>query len=145
MPDSRTDSKWHWAIGGAVLLVLGVMTAITLLLVVQPDRDHGPTITLLIGLTSTSVLAMLALLKTLDNSRELERNTDTTRATARTVGELANGGMDAKIRLAVAEVLRPEAVDPEARGMLAEDARKREVLDAWVQDELRRRLEDPPS
>lgn len=141
MPESRTDSKWHWAIGGATLLVLGVMAAIVALYTLRPEGDHSEVITLLIGLTSTSVLAMLALLKTLDNAHQLEANTTTTQATADAVGELANGGMDAKIRLAVAEVLRPEAVDPTTRHQLAADAETKRRLDAMVASTLKRRLE----
>ena len=142
MPDSRTDSKWHWAIGGAVLLVLGVMLAIVLLYTLQPDEDHSSVVTLLIGLTSTSVLAMLALLKTLDNATELHANTATTEATAATVEHLANGSMDAKIRLAVAEVLHPEAIDPGVRPQLEVDRETRARLDQMVADELRRRLDE---
>lgn len=141
MTSSRTDSKWHWAIGGSVLLVLGVMLAIVLLQVMRPEGDNGETITLLIGLTSTSVLAMLALLKTLDNAAELHQNTSDTQATARSIGELANGGMDAKIRLAVAEVLHPSALDPTIKRQLAADELTRDKLDETVA-QLRARLHE---
>lgn len=135
----ETDNKWHWAIGAVVLLVLGVFAAIVAL--AMDKRDHSATITLLLGLTSTTVLALLALLKTMDNARELEQNTSDTRATARTVTELANGSMDAKIRLAVAEVLAPQLVDPHARHQLEADQHQRAQLND-LQRELRRRLDE---
>jgi hypothetical protein len=140
MTGSRTDSKWHWAIGGSVLLVLGVMAAIVALSVMR-QGDNSSTITLLIGLTSTSVLAMLALLKTLDNAAELHQNTADTQATAKSIGELANGGMDAKIRLAVAEVLSPDVLDPTIKRQLAADEATRDRLDTTVA-QLRARLNE---
>lgn len=41
--------------------------------------------------------------------------------TATGVEALSNGTMDAKIRTALAEVMRPEAVDPAAKPQLAQD------------------------
>lgn len=140
-PQSRTDSKWRWAIGGSVLLVVAVMVAIVLLSVMRPEADNSPTITLLIGLASTSVLAMLALLKTLDNADQLRENTADTKATARSIGELANGGMDAKIRLAVAEVLHPTATDPTISDQLRADVATRDKLDTLA-EQLRARLDE---
>lgn len=130
MPTERTDDKWHWAIGGSVLLVLTVVVSIVYLHSTQPDRDHGTITTLLLGLTSTTVVALLALLKSIDNGDELRQNTATTTETAQAVSELANGSMDAKIRLAVAEVLAPDMVDPQARPQLAMDQQRRTELDA---------------
>jgi hypothetical protein len=145
MPTHRTDDKWHWAIGGSVLLVLGVFAAIVYLYAEHPERDHTQLVTILVGLTSTTVLALLALLRTMDNAAELRENTTTTQATAETVSELANGSMDAKIRLAMAEVLAPDLIDPDARATLAGDQQRRTALDV-MSHQLRQRLsEEPPS
>jgi hypothetical protein len=103
--------------------------------------DHTSVVTLLLGLTSTTVVALLALLKTLDNARELQHNTDATRETAHTVSELANGSMDAKIRLAVAEVLAPHLIDPGARPQLEADQHRTDDL-TQLQRQLRNRLEE---
>lgn len=136
----ETDNKWHWAIGAVVLLILGVFAAIVIL-ATDARRNHTNTITLLLGLTTTTVVALLALLKSMANSRELEQNTRTTDATAHTVTELANGSMDSKIRLAVAEVLAPQLVDPGARDQLEADAHKRDELEV-LHRKLRARLDE---
>lgn len=142
MTTSRgTDDKWRWAIGACVLMVLGVIAAIVFLYATQPEVDHTSVVTLLLGLTSTTVVALLALLKTLDNARELEHNSAATAATAHTVSELANGSMDAKIRLAVAEVLAPNLVDPKVQPQLREDRASTDEL-AQLQRQLRNRLEE---
>lgn len=136
-----TDSKWRWAIGACVLLVLGVFAAIVYLYAAQPGADHTAVVTLLLGLTSTTVVALLALLKSMDNSAKLDENTVTTDTTAQAVSELANGSMDAKIRLAVAEVLAPHLVDPGARVQLEADQRQAESLEQ-IQRQLRNRLQE---
>lgn len=136
-----TDNKWQWAIGACVLLVLGVFAAIIYLYSAQPEVDHTSLVTLLLGLTSTTVVALLALLKSLDNSRELQQNSETTADTAHTVSELANGAMDSKIRLAVAEVLAPHLVDPAARPQLEADQHRSDDL-TQLQRQLRNRLEE---
>lgn len=138
---NRSDDQWHWAIGGSVLLVLGVFAAIVFLYATQPDRDHTTVVTLLLGLTSTTVVALLALLKSMDNARELAHNSRATDATAETVSELANGSMDSKIRLAVADVLAPHLVDPGVRPQLEVDQHKRSELEA-LQHKLRERLNE---
>lgn len=140
MPDSRTDDKWHWAIGAATVLVLGVVTAIVWLYTALPERDHSTVVTLLLGLTSTTVVALLALLRSIDNGEQLKQNTEATVATAHTVSELANGSLDAKVRLAVAEVLQPQLIDPAAGAQLAEDKHQRARLDAAA--ELLRRANE---
>lgn len=134
-----TDSKWRWAIGACVLLVLGVFAAIVYLYSEQPNTDHTSVVTLLLGLTSTTVVALLALLKALDNSTKLAENTETTETVGRAVSELANGSMDAKIRLAVAEVLAPHLVDPSAQPQLEADEHSRERME-HVHAQLRQRL-----
>ena len=140
-PTHRTDDKWHWAIGASVVLVLAAVAGIVLLHIIRPGEDHGSVTTLLLGLTSTTVVALLALLKSMDNARELERNSANTEDTARTVSELANGAMDSKIRLAVAEVLAPHLVDPGVRPQLEVDEHKRDELDT-LQQQLRARLDE---
>lgn len=47
--------------------------------------------------------------------------------TASGVEALSNGTMDAKIRTALAEVLRPEAIDPAAKPQLAHDQQRLEA------------------
>lgn len=136
-----TDSRWRWAIGASVLLVLGVFAAIVYLYAAQPTADHTTVVTLLLGLTSTTVVALLALLKTMDNANKLEANTTTTETTATAVAELANGSMDAKIRLAVAEVLAPHLVDPQARDQLAADQHRADEL-TQLHRQLRNRLQE---
>jgi hypothetical protein len=135
------SSQWRWAIGGSVLLVLGVVAAIVYLYAAQPRTDHTSVVTLLLGLTSTTVVALLALLKTMDNARELEANTTATNTTAHAVSELANGSMDAKIRLAVAEVLAPHLVDPTIHAQLEADQHTADDL-SQLQRQLRNRLEE---
>lgn len=135
-----TDTKWRWAIGASVLLVLGVFAAIVYLYAAQPDTDHTSVVTLLLGLTSTTVVALLALLKSMDNSAKLDENTETTETTANAVAELANGSMDAKIRLAVAEVLAPHLVDPQYHTEAAADDERRRARLEHVHSQLRQRL-----
>lgn len=131
-----SPDQWRWAIGGAVVMVLGLFACIVVLFTQgDPDRDPMPLVLALIGLASTVVLALLALLKVGETSRTAA---ETTKATASAVSELANGSMDAKIRLAVAEVLAPHLVDPGAIDGLATDRLRVRELDR-VADDLRRR------
>lgn len=136
----ETDSKWHWAMGAVVLLIIATMVAIVVL-AQDAERNQTNTITLLLGLTSTTVVALLALLKAMSTSKDLTENTTTTNATAHTVTELANGSMDAKIRLAVAEVLAPHMVDPNVRAQLEVDTHTVDRLEQ-LQRQLRARLDE---
>ena len=137
------DNRWAWAIGGCVVLVLGVVAAIVALSIAQPDTDHAATTTLLLGLVPMVAVPLLALLKVADTGRDVRQNKATTEATAKTVSELANGSMDAKIRLAVAQVLAPHAVadTPAAKRQLASDLQRVRDLDALAA-ELRKRVQD---
>lgn len=135
------DTRWAWAIGGSVVLVIAVLGAIVTLALADPAGDHTADNTLLLGLIPMVVVPLLALLKVADTGRDVRENKATTQATAKTVSELANGSMDAKIRLAVSQVVRDAMVDPEIHPQLAQDRRKLQELDQLAA-ELAARVRD---
>lgn len=51
-----------------------------------------------------------------------------TESIGRQVDDLANGGMDAKIRAGVADTLRPELLDPDQADQLAADYQRRDEM-----------------
>lgn len=135
------DNRFTVAIIGVVSVVVAVFAAIVSLTISQPDRDHTNEVTLLLGLAATVSTTLLALAKLATTSREVREQKQTSDATAQTVSELANGSMDAKIRLAVAQVLAPHAVDPGALDQLAQDRLRVRELDDLAAD-LKKRVSE---
>lgn len=141
MPNRNDSAKWALAIAAIVVLVLSIPLTTVVLAVQRPDLDTLVVVGAMVAFVSPTVVALLALLKSLENSQTLARNTSLTETTTAAVADLANGGLDSKVRAAVADVVNPSYLRSDAAPLIDEDRRKRRELYSWVEGELRHRLE----
>ena len=93
----------------ALTAVACTLIAALTLVVVTVDKSEVPEgwLALFLATLSTVIATLVGLARTEKIGRQVD--------------DLSNGKMDAKIRRAVAEVLRPDMVDPEARPQLERD------------------------
>lgn len=93
---------------GIVACFVTVVIACTIALIFAPDGDTIATfLTMILGFATSTVAALVTLVKV--------------QAVDQKVDYLTNGGMDSKVRAGVAEVLKPELIDPDAQGLLIAD------------------------
>lgn len=99
-------------IAGVVACFVAVVTACTLVFIFAPDgADVGIFLSSILGFAGSTVAALVTLAQV--------------QKVGRSVDYLANGGMDSKVRAGVADVLRPELVDPEVEQLLQHDRHNR--------------------
>lgn len=102
-----------------IALVAGV---VVLAIFLPTSRDVTTIVTPLVAMFSTLAL-MIGGWVTL---RRIDTKVDQVQSDTQ---ELVNGLADAKVRAGVADVLRPELIDPEVQPQLAEDRRRRDAVD----------------
>src|SRR5690606_31731792 len=84
---------------------VAVVSACTVIYVVNPGGDNVTSVlTVLLGSLGSTIAVLATLAKVQDVDRKVEY--------------LANGGMDAKVRAGVADVMRDDMLDPTAAGMI---------------------------
>lgn len=99
-------------VAGIVACFITVVIACTVALIFAPDGDIViPFLTMVLGFGGTTVTALI----TLTQVRSVDQKVD----------YLANGGMDSKIRAGVADVVRPDLVDPDVERLLQVDREHR--------------------
>lgn len=102
-------------IAGVVSIVVVALGCATALTIFAPEADLAPVLAL-VGST-VATLATLAKLQGVDAKvDQVDKRTE----------DLTNGLMDAKIRAGVADVIRPEHVDPEMADQLEADRTRRD-------------------
>lgn len=109
-------------------VVVGVVTAfcfttaaVVALVVAAPE---GTDVSAVVSTLLASLAAAIGVLATLVKVEKVDAQLERTDAK---VTDLTNGLMDAKIRAAVADVLRPDFVDPQVHPQLEEDRTRRET------------------
>lgn len=106
MPNRRASTTV--LIRGIVACFVTVVTACTIAIIFAPDGDAvAMFLTMVLGFATSTVAALVTLAKV--------------QAVDEKVDYLANGGMDSKVRAGVADVLKPELVDPDVERLLAVD------------------------
>jgi hypothetical protein len=107
MPNERTDRKWAVVIGGIVAMTAIVAATVLGLTISSPESDSTPVLVTLLGFVAPTVVALLALLKGLDNQADIRENTTKTNDLH---DKVTNGFLDLKMRRSVTTALE-EAVD----------------------------------
>jgi hypothetical protein len=104
----RKSSPNTTLIVGIVACFVTVVTACTVAFIFTPEGDAVATfLTMVLGFATSTVAALVTLTKV--------------QAVDQKVDYLANGGMDSKVRAGVAEVLKDEFVDPDAKSLIEAD------------------------
>lgn len=118
---SSSRQEAQAAINGTVLVIAlaavfcFTASAVVVIAVAVPDGGNAGSLIALLVATLAPTLATIAnLVKTTGVEQRLED-------VAANAEQLTNGGMDAKIRAGVADVLRPSMVDPEVEAQLVHD------------------------
>lgn len=107
MPNRKASTS-TLLVAGIVACFVTVVTASTVAFIFAPDGDAvAMFLTMVLGFATSTIAVLVTLTKVQSVDEKVEY--------------LANGGMDAKVRAGVAEVLRPELVDPEAEDLIAVD------------------------
>lgn len=120
-PDQTTTRAVVW---GVVVLFTGSLAAVVALTVFVDDSG---TEAALVGAVFTNLAAIAAVLVNVQRTNAVSAQVETV---ASHTEALTNGLMDAKVRTAVAEVMRPDLLDPAASDQLAADLVKRDAFDA---------------
>jgi hypothetical protein len=103
-------------IAGVVAIVASTLVCATAIYIFAPESaDLAP----LLALPASAIPALITLGKVNSVDAKVEQ-------VDRRTEELSNGLMDAKIRAGVADVIRPEHVDPEAVEQLEADRARRD-------------------
>lgn len=106
MSSSRT------LIAGVLGVFVTVLVACTVVFIFAPSgSDVGTFLTMVLGFATSTTATLLTLTKV----QKVDQKVD----------YLANGGMDSKVRAGVADVLRPELVDPDVERLLEADREHR--------------------
>lgn len=109
MPNRKPSTT---LIAGVVACFVIVVIACTIAFIFAPDGDAFVVyLTMLLSFATSTVAALI----TLTQVQKVDQKVD----------YLANGGMDSKVRAGVADVLRPELVDPDAEHLLQVDRANR--------------------
>lgn len=125
MPNKAPDQTTTRTIVRAVVVLFTCSLAAVVALTIFVD-DSG-TESALVGAVFTNLAAIAAVLVNVQRTNAVGAQVD---QVATHTEALTNGLLDAKVRTAVAEVMRPDLVDPEARDQLAADLVKRDAYDA---------------
>lgn len=106
---------------GVVVVIVAAIAATSLLLITI-DKSQLPEGWLIVylGFLSSAVTGILAVIQGQQGRREQAQVRET-------VHDLANGRMDAKIRAAVADVLKDEHIDPAMRAQIEADRARRDA------------------
>lgn len=95
----------------ATIVIVAALVAVTLILMSgTADKDTVGIVVVMVGTLLTTLVG-------------LQRTEDV----KRTVDDLANGKMDAKVRVATAEVLADDLIDPAIREQLVADRARRDA------------------
>lgn len=121
-PDQTTTRTIVWAV---VVLFIGSLGAVIALVTFVDDSSLATT---LVAAVFTNLAAMAAVLVKLLSAQAAVA--DAVGKVEQHTSALTNGLLDAKVRTAVAEVLRPELVDPNAHQQLRADTKRRDAYDA---------------
>lgn len=115
---TEQKSSTNVLIIAATAAVITLVAAITLVAVLVQDSTRATTMIGLIAAPVTSLIGFLVLMARLDTVKgDVEQVKDHTEA-------MTNGLGDAKTRAAVADVLRPDLIDPTIREQLVADRRR---------------------
>lgn len=110
----------------AVMFVVTVMAVLLAFLLAPADRDLTIVIGPLLGLLAPTIasIALLAQVSTVKNVQEQQgAKLD---KVAKDTHDLTNGLLDSKVRAGVADVIRPQHVDPDVLEQLERDYAARE-------------------
>ncbi len=115
----------------AVVIAASLMFSVTItgavLVLIFVPGDNGAQIAQLFGALAVALPAVIGLAKAYEVGRKQDE-------LGEGVDKLRNGEMDAKLRAAVAEILAPHLIDPEALPQLEEDRATRDRVDAERDD-----------
>jgi len=100
--------------GAVVVFIATLGTIVALSLTVKDSEQLGR----LIGLILPAVGALVVLILALDKVSQVDQKVD---KVGRQTSDLTNGLLDAKMRVAVASIIRPEHIDPGAQQQLEAD------------------------
>lgn len=116
MTTNKPSTVLGWQI---VALLLGVIAALTLVALFS-DKSEAAFLTPVIGLAGVGVTQLVAMAKV----GEVDRKVD----------YLANGGMDAKVRAGVADVVKPTLLNDDAAEQITADRATRAAGHKGAQD-----------